>query len=257
MSQQTSSLSVQLSKLETDPFVSVLCYPRADLAEAGRRIKELRKLGVQSISFEGRSQLGGLKLLGKGCVSLVVKARTITGSYALKIRRMDANRRDMHEEAKLLGLANSVAVGPTLAEYSENFILMGVAEGSSVPEYVKNLHGKGSTAMLRNRLLQLLIQCRRLDRLGLDHGELSNLSKHVLVGKTVTILDFESASLRRRLSNVTAAVQYLFIGGSPSKRIRKMLHAEDTREVIETIRRYKSEMTETSFDKLNEVLTLN
>ena len=56
----------------------------------------------------------------------------------------------------------------------------------------------------------------------MDHGELSNLSKHVIVGKKTTIIDFESSSMDRKVSNVTSATQALYIGSGISKIISRV-----------------------------------
>ena len=60
---------------------------------------------------------------------------------------------------------------------------------------------------LKKTVKKVLEDCYRLDQLGLDHGELSNISKHVIVGKKTTLIDFESSSTNRRVSNVTSACQ--------------------------------------------------
>jgi len=69
---------------------------------------------------------------------------------------------------------------------------------------------------------KILEDCYSLDRIGLDHGELSNLSKHVIVGRKITVIDFESSSTDRKVSNVTSATQALCIGSGISKIIGRV-----------------------------------
>ena len=180
-------------------------------------------------------------MLGKGCVSIVVVARCKEGEAALKIRRLDANRPSLSQEAELQSLANKVGVGPTLYNYTNNFILMELIKGVNLPDWVKNLKGRGTASNLRRVCRDLLVKCWRLDQAHLDHGELSNLSKHVIVGDRVEIIDFESASTRRSVRNVTSAAQYLFIGGPVASKIRRVLNLKNRSDIIEAIRSYKRE----------------
>jgi putative serine/threonine protein kinase len=180
-------------------------------------------------------------VLGKGCVSIVVVARCSEGEAALKIRRVDANRPSLSQEAELQSLANSVGVGPKLYGYTDNFILMELIRGVNLPDWVKNLKGRGTASNLRRVCRELLVKCWKLDRAHLDHGELSNLSKHVLVGDRVEIIDFESASTKRSVRNLTSAAQYLFVGGPVASKVRRVLNLKDCNTIIEAIRSYKRE----------------
>ena len=85
------------------------------------------------------------------------------------------------------------------------------------------MKGKGSASKLKSVIKKTLEDCYNLDKIGLDHGELSSISKHVIVGKSkTTIIDFESSSTKRRVSNVTSATQGIFIGSGISKSIKKI-----------------------------------
>jgi putative serine/threonine protein kinase len=178
-------------------------------------------------------------VLGKGCVSIVVVARCREGEAALKIRRVDANRPSLSQEAELQSLANNVGVGPKLYGYTDNFILMELIRGVNLPDWVKNLKGRGTASNLRRVCRELLVKCWKLDQAHLDHGELSNLSKHVLVGDRVEIIDFESASTKRSVRNLTSAAQYLFVGGPVASKVRRVLNLKDCNTIIEAIRSYK------------------
>ena len=230
---------MSIENLSQEPYVSILCYPRPNSEEAAARIDEMKNLGVTGIIFEGRTQIGRLGILGKGCVSIVVKAKVSEGEYALKIRRIDANRASMERESALHLWANSVGVGPKLYAWSKNFLLMELVRGEGVVEWLKSLKGSGSVQHFRNIASMLLDQCYRLDQAGLDHGQLSNLRDHVYVDEKVVIIDFETASSHRRVKNLTSAVQYLFIGGPISNRNRRLLSLRDTSAVIDTLREYK------------------
>src|SRR5271169_5634624 len=104
---QTIPETIGVQQFDRMPYLTILTYPRPNLKQAKSRIKQLVELGVEKITFEGRTKIGRLGLVGIGTVGLVVKG---TGKdeevCALKIRRADANRESMAEEFKLTQLAN-------------------------------------------------------------------------------------------------------------------------------------------------------
>jgi putative serine/threonine protein kinase len=256
LSEQKNLVSVPIHKLLLEPYINILCYPTSNINECERRIRELENLNVDSLIFEGKTKIGGIGLLGKGCVSLVVKSKVEEKIYALKIRRIDANRPSMHKEAELHRFANKLGVGAYIHKTSDNFILMDIADGLSIVSWLRNLKGSGSTAKLREVSLSLLTQCYKLDQAGFDHGELSNLEKHVYVGEKTIIIDFETSSLKRRVSNVTSAVQNIFVGGSQSKKVRRMLRLKKIDPIIKSAKNYKNDLSAISFDKMLRELNI-
>lgn len=251
MLEQTNLHSVRTSELAEEPYGSVLCYPTAGKAELEDRIRELASMGVVEMIFEGKSKVGRLGLLGKGCVSIVVKAMLGDKVVALKIRRIDADRPSMEREATLLELANGVGVGPKLHTVSRNFLTMDVVNGVKITEWMSC---NPDAMMIRNVVLQVLEQCFRLDSIGLDHGELSNGSKHMMIGSGATIIDFESASTGRRVANVTSAAQYLLIGSPLAARVRDALRLDSRDGMINCLRKYKDERSRKNFESLLELL---
>jgi putative serine/threonine protein kinase len=227
-----------------------LTYPKISLRVAKRRLRQLQKLDVKRIFFEGRTRLGRLGLLGVGTVSLVVKAETSDGICALKIRRTDANRESMTAEFQLTRLANRIGVGAAVMRHSNDFIIMQHLNGVEIEVWLKSLAGSHKRDRARDVVHRLLNQCRKLDILGLDHGQLSNLRKHVIILENLPyVIDFESASLVRKSKNVTTAAQYLFVGGKISALVRRTLGVKEQSQVIEALKAYKREMNDYTYDK--------
>ena len=120
--------------------------------------------------------------------------KKVTSQVALKIRRTDSQRKNMKNESILLKLVNTIGVGPKIFDNSKNFLVMEYLEGEKISNWVNSLHGIGSTKKFKTVVKKILEDCYKLDNLGLDHGELSNVSKHVIVGKIKsTLIDFESS----------------------------------------------------------------
>jgi len=245
---------VSLKVLRERKHCKVLCYPRFEQEELERRLKELERLGVQALEFTGKKSVFDVPVLGKGCVGVVVVAYTNSGRAALKIRRVDADRKEMFHEGEMLRRANAIDVGPKLLEISENFLLMELIEGTHFPEWIESLGEREVQSRVRLVLKDVLEQCYRLDEAGLDHGELSNAPKHIIVDADDRsyLLDFETASINRRVSNVTSVCQYLLLGSRIADKVKEKLGKVDEKQLIQKLRTYKRERTKENFEKLLE-----
>ncbi len=248
---------VPTSKLVQEPYSLILGYPKATKGELKKRLAELKKLGIKHIQLEGPTILNNLPVLGKGYVGVVVLSNIDKTEVALKIRRIDSSRNEMQSEAKLLKLANQVNVGPKVIKSSKNFIIMEYVNGKKITDWAQELKGKGSAAKLRSVIRKVLEDCYKLDKIHLDHGELSYIHKHVIVGKTISIIDFESASTNRRTSNVTSATQSMFIGSALANVVKKIIKIPDKKKMIMVLKKYKHDQTRENFDDILKVLGLN
>jgi len=240
------ALVINLEKLSEEPYASVICYPRPSKAELQKRLKELKKLGVKTLEFSGEKQAFNVPVLGKGCVGVVVTAYIDGEKAALKVRRVDADRSGMQREAEMLEKANSAGVGPRLLGVSKNFLLMQFIDGDLLPKWLEKRKGK---AEVRKVLRHVLDQCCWLDEAGLDHGELSHAPKHIILDQKDEpfIVDFETASVNRKPSNVTSICQFLFISGAVADEVAVELGGKDEKVIIDTLRNYKNRRTRENF----------
>jgi putative serine/threonine protein kinase len=218
--------------------------------ELRKRLDELRKLRVAALEFIGEKRVLNVRVLGKGCVGIVTVAWKDGEKAALKIRRTDADRESMRREAMMLRKANLADVGPRLLGVSKDFLMMQFVEGQLLPEWLEQKAGK---AHVKRVLRDVTEQCWRLDVAGLDHGELSHAPKHVLVTAedNAFIVDFESASVKRKPSNVTSICQFLFISEF-SRKVAERLGFRDKKTVIDALRRYKKDVNRKNFEKALE-----
>lgn len=255
--QATRSERAPLGELTHTPYIQILTYPRISLRAARSRIGQLKRLGVDSLIFEGKAKIGRLGILGVGTVGIVVKCSAGGTEYALKIRRTDANRPNLTEEYKLTVLANRAGVGATVHAHEKDFILLTLLEYEELSDWLRQLRGEGSRARAKEMIHALLNQCRKLDIIGLDHGQLSNLRKHAVVAEERPwIIDFESASRERKPKNVTAAAQCLLVGGKISPLVRRTLGVKDTVRVLGLLRDYKEGLSDFAYAKMLEGLRL-
>ena len=244
-----------ISVFSKEPYRKILAFPKPKDSEIKKRIIELKKLGISQVSFTGPLQIEKCSILGKGYVGMVVLAKKSGKIVALKIRRIDSPRKNMSDEAKLLKIANEINIGPKFIKNSKNFLIMEFIDGEKIIDWAKK--SKTKSKQLCPVITDVLRECYLLDNVGLDHGELSTIDKHVIVGKNRnTIIDFESSSTKRVSSNVSAATQAIFIGTGLAKTIRKKIHVPRRDKIIRLVRNYKKLRTQESFDGLLRGLKL-
>lgn len=231
--------SIHLDQLLKSRGAQLICYPYFDTDEAMRRIVELRSLGVVALELGGMHRILEVPVLGKGHVGVVVMARLEKGHAALKIRRTDADRASLVKEAENLARANKVSVGPRLLDVSDNFLLMELIEGEYIADWVQRIQPP-DVGLLHHVLKLLMDKARRLDLIGLDHGELSRAHRHVIVARNEPrIIDFESSSIGRRVSNVTSIAHYICFNNKMRKSVERFFFIPEPEVLVGALSRYK------------------
>jgi len=247
---------IPVKKLLRTKYSRIITYPLSDEAQARAIIKELVSVGVTALVLEGSTLIDGIPILGKGCVGLVVRAFLDEEPVALKIRRADADRASMENEARLLRLANSVGVGPKLNTATRNLLAMGFFDGMPLFKWVQRPEA-GNASIVKRVMRRLVQDCFKLDSVGLDHGELSHAPKNVLVNRASIpcIVDFESGSMTRRVANVTSLLQY-FLFGKLSRLIGASKLFPNRKIVLKSLSLYKQECSVESFQNVLGALGL-
>ena len=246
---------IKLKELPGTRYARILTYPISDPHLTDARMKELAAIGVTAICFNGPTLIEGVPVLGKGCVGIVAQAIIDGVPVALKMRRADADRSSMGEEARLLRLANAVNVGPRLLTATRNLIAMELVVGTPLFRWAETLGVRQIT--VKHVMSHLLDACFRLDSVGLDHGELSHAPRNVLIGNDAEpcIVDFESASMVRRVANVTSLLQY-FLFGSLSKTLHSSKIFPAKKKILHALSEYKQEGSIRSYERVLQTLKL-
>ncbi len=162
--------------------------------------------------FLAKNRLTLLKQLSKGWTSYVYLACNSSGKkFAIKVMREKSNRREMaRRESENLKIANSAKVGPKLmrVDIEKNLVMMEYVEGAPFSQWLEAGPSKGE---LENFIDDLFSQARRLDKVGLDHGQLAGRGRNILVrGGLPVIIDFEKASTKRKVHNCRVLESFLF-----------------------------------------------
>jgi len=226
---------VRKVRLEEAP----LCFPKREcnLAEA------LKSAGVEYVYDFGPRDLMGFSVLGVGFRGVVFLGEWEGKRVAIKVRRTDCFC-DMRKEAEIQRLAWPVA--PKVYKYSESFIIMEYVPYPGIESVLG-----APPEELRETVIRVLKAGRELDKAGIDHGELVRPWKHVRVGETrVVILDYGSASTRRRPANVTSLVSGLLLKPSPPASAIAEKLGVDRAALLEAVRAYKRSLSDEAFEAL-------
>ena len=237
----------ELLKCKDDRFLKIICYPIIKNEYLQYRIKKMEELEIEEIIFNKKNN--NILPIGKGCKSIVVIVKRKEEILAAKILRADSSKENLLHEAEMLKYANKIGIGPLFMAANELIILMEYIKGLEMGEWILNLE-ENKIELLKNVLKKLLIDCFKLDKAGIDHGELSNAKKHIIIKDSLKpiIIDFGKASLNRKPSNVSSIINYLFFSGNISLKICKMLSI--SKPPIEIIKNYKKDYSEEKFLKI-------
>ena len=237
---------VALGELHGSDVGSFICWPVYDDEIVSDRLRQLVGLGVEAVALGGRHSVLERRVLGKGHVGVVLRCMWRGFEAALKVRRTDADRPSMMEEAELLRAANAVDVGPRLYAHSRDFLVMELLEGPYFGDWAKRYEGDADG--FRDAVRELLRQVRLLDVAGLDHGELTRVRRHFIVTRNgPRIIDFESASLGRRVQNVTSTVQSMFLRGGFKHVVERWFPGVDGDELLSALKAYKVSPSDDAF----------
>ncbi len=233
---------------------SILCYPRARPGELEDRLSQLRRLGVEALVLEGRVEVDRHRVLGKGCTSIVVKAIAEGREVALKIRRTDSDRESVEREAEILREANRYGIGPRLLGYTEDVLMMECVEGIPLVEWLEGARDPKEVKRVLKKLLDMLFE---MDRRRICHKELSRPGEHIAIrGGEPVVLDFETASLSSKRSNLTQVLGYLVLGrGKACDKLSSLLRV-DAERLKKLLKRYKVRRDEETYREVLECLGL-
>ncbi|MEM0056859.1 MAG: protein kinase [Candidatus Geothermarchaeota archaeon] len=217
----------------------ILTYPRYDEELAYSRLTVLKNTGVEAIILSGGVQIDRLQILGKGTNALVVKGLYKGSLVAIKILRVDAHRASLENEATILNYISNTNISPRVLSSSNWFIVMEYIEGKPLETFLDEIFTltKGE---LDNFLKNLLDKLYILDSCSVDHGELTNPRKHIIVLPNLhtKVIDYESASINRKPKNLTSVLQFLFIRSKVAEYLRN-LYQIDKNTLIVLLRNYK------------------
>jgi len=174
----------------------------------GKLLRELEAHNIENLNYFAQGKRGVI-YTGTQDKSRFIKthfAKKELVKVAVKIRRVDSKAEGRIEnEAKWLKKLNKLGIGPRLLFSAEDYLVYEFVEGEFILDWLKRKN-KGEVFSV---ILNVLKQCRELDKLNVNKEEMHHPQKHILIGDKVTMLDFERCNETDKPKNVTQFVEFL------------------------------------------------
>jgi len=188
----------------------------------------------------------------KGWRGIVRKEMRKGRAVCIKSPRGKIKGAGLENEWNALRKANKREIGPKAIEFSEGKLMMEFAEGKEFRDWI----GTASSEEIRKAVPEILRQGRELDKIGLDHGQLSWAPKHIIIGDKVTLIDFDRASEKRQANNLTSLIGFLMLNpkGRWAGKIRDALGIEEGKmgEIKGILREYREKKKEKEYRRMLE-----
>jgi len=143
-------------------------------------------------------------------------------------------------ESYWLRILNKYSIGPKLIEVKKDYFKYKFIKGDFILDYFKSNNSK-------TVIIDVLKQCRIMDKLKVNKLEMHNPHKHIIIEKKKPVMiDFERAYKTEKPKNVTQFCQFLM-----SKRVQEILKWKiSKKELIKLLKQYKKNETEINFNKI-------
>ena len=225
--------------------LSLLSYPINSPEIIRKRLEKLHELGVESTYLIPRGERRELLSVGKGNRGVVVLCKYRGTRAVAKVMRLDSAIKSFEHEAMMQKRANHINVGPRLFAWCDEIILMEFIDGERLDKWLeKHKNPKELRKILKNTFLE----CYRLDRSNLNHGQLSNALKHIIVRSVErpVIIDFSHSSLTLYPKNVTQMASFL---QNLNIQLNNILF-DSQEKLLTAVREYKRSYSEEALGKI-------
>ncbi len=160
----------------------------------------------------------------------------VQGKFAIK----KSLPKRVKNESSWLKILNKYDIGPKLVEVKKDYFKYKFAKGEFILDYFKSNNPKPI-------ILNVLKQCRVMDKLKVNKLEMHNPHKHIIIeNKKPVMIDFERAYKTEKPKNVTQFCQYLM-----SRKVYDVIKYNiKKKELIKILKIYKNNQTEVNFNKI-------
>ncbi|MBU2634300.1 MAG: hypothetical protein KJ674_03575 [Nanoarchaeota archaeon] len=154
------------------------------------------------------------------------------------------NEKRARKEANYLKLFNKYKIGPKFLYLRKDKFAYKFVKGPFILEYIKK------NKDVKKILIDVLKQCRTLDKLKINKLEMHNPYKHIIINnKEPIMIDFERCYSTEKPKNVTQFGQYLM-----SAKVSEVLFQKNIKinkkELIKFLKVYKRNQTDKNFKKI-------
>ena len=161
------------------------------------------------------------------------------------IKKSDEKR--VRNEVYWLRILNEYKIGPKLISNKKGSLCYEFVEGEFILNYLKDKNKDE----VKNIIIKVLKQCRRLDKLKVNKFEMHKPLKHVIIkNDNPVMIDFERCKETPSPKNVTQFCQFIM-----SKKFNWNLNIEK-KKMIKILKEYKKDESEKNFKEVLRFIEL-
>ena len=166
----------------------------------------------------------------------------LENSYAIK----KASPVRINNEVKWLRILNKHRMGPKLINYSKNHFRYRFIKGDFIIDFIK----KSKKLLIKKILINVLKQCRMMDKLKVNKKEMHHPVKHIIVkNNKAFMIDFERCFKTNKPKNVTQFSQFIM-----SNNLEELLNKKGFKinkiKLLKILIKYKHNQNERNFKRI-------
>ncbi len=152
-------------------------------------------------------------------------------------------------EIKWLKVLNKFKIGPKLISSGKGYFKYKFIYGEFILDYFE----KNDKRKIIKIIIEVLKQCRILDKLKVNKLEMHHPVKHIIINKKVFMIDFERCYLTDKPKNVSQFCQFLMSGNLKGLFKNKKIKI-NSKKIIILIKDYKKKYDNKSFNEIIKLL---
>ena len=202
-------------------------------------LKELEKKGVSGIDY-----------LAHGKRGVVYTGKYKGKKIAVKIKRAGSEALGrIQNEIVFLRILNKHNIGPKLIMHGSNWLADDFVPGEFIRDWIPKAKKKDA-----GRVLRIVFEkCFKMDQLMINKEEMHHPLKHVIIGKSVKLIDFERAKKTNDPKNVSQFCQFVM---SLKHVLEKKGFKVNKEKMICLARQYKQKLDKPSFNLILKELKI-
>ncbi|MBW3004569.1 methyltransferase [Candidatus Woesearchaeota archaeon] len=202
-------------------------------------LRVLEKKGITDIDY-----------LAQGKRGVVYTGKYRNKKIAIKTKRKESEAVGrIQNEIQYLQLLNKHKIGPKLVLHDTNWLAYEFVPGEFIRDWIPKAKKKDV-----KRILKIIFsKCYKLDQLGINKEEMHHPLKHVIIGKSVKMIDFERAKKTKDPKNVSQFAQFVM---SLKPVLDKKGFKIDKKRIISSAKEYKQDFKTQRFKKVLQTIGL-
>lgn len=202
-------------------------------------LQELEKKGVKNIKY-----------LAQGKRGIVYTGKYKKKKIAIKTKKPESDAIGrIKNEVDFLKLLNKHKIGPTLLMHGKNWLAYTFIPGV----FIKDWLPKANKTETKRVLKSVFKKCFKMDQLNINKEEMHHPLKHIIISKSIKMIDFERARKTKDPKNVSQFCQFVM---SLKFVLAKKGIKIDKKKIINLAKAYKKKLDSASFNAILKELNI-